>query len=99
MMHNNIGRPHEYSVILFVVSSILARFSFSACTFMQVAVLRWGRGHVPLRFTCCPQIQNSAGSRELEAPRVSPSRRGMGLGRWPCPLNFFYIKMACSVAL
>ena len=24
------------------------------------AVLRWGRGHVPPRFTCCPQIQKLA---------------------------------------
>jgi len=42
----------------------------------------------------------SAGDRELEAPRVSPSRWGLGLGPLPKKfLNFFYIKMACSGAL
>jgi len=37
------------------------------------AVLRWGRGHMSPRFTCCPQIQKLAKRSDVisEVPKCS----------------------------
>jgi len=67
--HGRLRRSvSRISVQLIIYSSLTVYTSLSKIAHCGVetmskpgAALRWGKGHVPPRFTCCPQIQKLAG--------------------------------------